>query len=113
MPTMTRQRQQHGAFTELMGFLRVRFEEELGRRLTARVVYGCIDHDEGQPEQYAIKVFTGIGDQFLGTVRLISDAQSGWIEAASLPPDALIEQPAGAKNEPPTSSDLWALVRDG
>ena len=74
------------------------------------MVYGYIDHDEGEPEQYAIRVSTGLGDRFTGTVRLISDAQSGRIDE---PPSAEMsdaELTEGA--EAVSVSDLWALVQD-
>jgi hypothetical protein len=109
MPTMT-ERQQQKAIQALLDFLNYRFSKELGRSSTARVVYGCIDRDEGEAEQYAVRVFTILGDQFTGTVRLISDAQSGGIDE---PPSAGMSDAAlRDRKEGVSISDLWALVHD-
>lgn len=109
MPGMT-ERQQQEAIKAFLESLNIRFSKELGGSLTARVVYGFIDNDEGEPEQYAIRVFTRLGDRFTGTVRLISDAQSGRIDE---PPSAEMsdaELTEGAEGV--SVSDLWALVQD-
>ncbi len=109
MPTATERRQQEllEAFLE---FLSARFSKELGSSPMARVVYGCIDNDEGKPGHYAIRVSTRLGDAFAGSVRQISDAQSGWID-----------EPASTDTSGPdwkdpargiAVSDLWVVARD-
>ena len=60
------------------------------------------------PKQYAVKVFTGLGDRFTGTVRLISDAQSGWFDEPPFAEMSDAEITDGADEL--SVSDLWTQI---
>ncbi len=109
MPTRTKT-QQAQAFEFLVKLLSARFQKELGKSPSTRVVYGVIDHDECERDQYAVRVFTPTGEQLLGTVRHSSDAQSGWIGHTTSFSDSDIDLAAVDVDLPVVG--LWANARD-
>ena len=109
MPTMTN-RQQQEAFERLLSILKSRFSKELGTSLTARVVYGYIDIDERTSGQYSTSLITPLGDRYTGTVRLISDAQSGAIPKSPIRDTSVAELEVGTKEH--SIPDLWTQARD-
>jgi hypothetical protein len=108
MSTNIENRQAQAA--ELFEFLTRKFQKQLGKSLSTRVVYGYIDHDECEKDRYSVRVFTFLGERLSGVVQQISDAQSGWIHTSASASDTDIELPA--VEEKIAFADLWMQARD-
>jgi hypothetical protein len=107
MPAMTKQQEE--VLKQLFKAIENRCLNELGKSLTARVVYGCIDIED-EREHYAATLFARSGDRFTGSVHLVSDPQSGTIGEPS--PAVMLDTGPKESSEQVSVSGLWVQVQN-